>query len=110
MTELNLKIIKFFACLSDETRLRIVLCLWERPHTVNEIHRCLGEERITLSAISHQLKQMYDVGVVVFVKRGREKTFKLSEKFCWCILKDALGHFERKGTCQRCAKLKGEKT
>jgi len=107
MKELNPKIIKFFACLSDETRLKMILCILEKPHTVKRIHHCLGEERMTLSAVSHQLKLMYDGEIVVFVKKGREKTFKLSEKFCWCILTEALEHFgKKKGACPSCARLR----
>ncbi len=103
--EYTQKILQLFSSLSDETRLRITLCLLERPRTVKEIHHSIGEEKMTLSAISHQLKQMHDINIIEFEKRGREKTFHLSDKFCWCILRDALGHFQHT-KCPECSKVK----
>ena len=105
--KIDKKILQFFASLSDETRLRILLCLAEKPRKVSELHRFLGKDSITLSAISHQLKQLSDQEIVEFEKKGREKTFTLSGNFCWCILKDAFKHFEGKTTCcERCKEVK----
>ncbi len=88
------KTIQFFSALSDETRLKILLSLKEKPRTVNEIHRSLDKKKITLSAISHQLKYLTGLDIIVYEKRGKEKIFKLSDNFCWCILKDVLNHFK----------------
>lgn len=98
-------LLQFFSSLADETRLKIVLGLLEKPRTVNEIHAHLGEEKISLSGVSHQLKLLSALNVVISQKRGREKTFRLSDKFCWCIIKDAFGHFKHTH-CSACAKLK----
>ncbi|MBI2151146.1 winged helix-turn-helix transcriptional regulator [Candidatus Woesearchaeota archaeon] len=100
------KITGFFSCLSDETRLKIILSILEQPKTVNEIHQMLGEEKLALSAVSHQLTLMSNLGIVEFEKTGRSKSFRLSKQFCWCILRKALGHFEEKGGCKACQEAK----
>ncbi len=87
---------QFFAALSDETRLKILLSISDEPKTVNKIHESLGRKNITLSAISHQLKKLAGLEIVVYKKKGKEKTFRLSDKFCWCILRDVLKHFKPK--------------
>ncbi len=90
------KVTRFFAALSDETRLKILLSISDKPKSVNKIHESLGKENITLSAVSHQLKNLADLEIIVYIKKGKEKTFSLSDKFCWCILRDVLKHFKSK--------------
>ena len=106
MKTTNDKIVQFFSTLADDTRLRILLCLVEKPCNVNEIHKSIGKGKMTLSAISHQLKHLSDIEIVVYEKKGREKIFQLSDKFCWCILRDALKHFNGKTECKECCKIK----
>jgi len=100
------KIMQFFSSLADKTRLHILLSISEKPKTVNEIYNFVGREKMTLSAISHQLKQLTDMNIVTFEKKGKEKLFELSDKFCWCILKDAFEQFNinLKITCKKCKK------
>ena len=99
-------VLNFFSSLADETRLHILLGIAEKPKTVNEIYNFVGKDKMTLSAISHQLKQLSDVGIVDFKKNGREKSFSLSNDYCWCILRDAFKQFDSsvKITCTKCAK------
>lgn len=94
MEQINRKVVDFFSALSDETRLKILGSLMEKDKTVGDIHKSVGDKKITLSAISHQLKRLSLLGIVVYEKRGREKYFHLSNKFCWCMLKDAFKHFK----------------
>jgi len=96
------KVQQFFEHLSDPTRLSIVLNLLKEAKTVTQIHEKLGKKTLTLSAISHQLRQLYDTKIVEFKKKGREKYFYLSDEFCWCILHDALAHYEGKTKCKVC--------
>ncbi|MBU0957573.1 MAG: ArsR family transcriptional regulator [Nanoarchaeota archaeon] len=101
------KILRFFGTLSDETRLKIVMSLTKSSKNVGEIHDYVGKDKITLSGISHQLKQLEDIDIVVFEKKGREKFFSLSGDFCWCILRDAIDHFNgKKHNCKECCKIK----
>lgn len=109
MKQINKKILQFFGALADETRLKMLVSLTDGPRTVNEIYGAVGKETMTLSAISHQLKQLYDQGIVDFKKNGREKKFSLSDDFCWCILKGAFKHFNERTKCKACAVIKNEK-
>ncbi|MBS3165489.1 winged helix-turn-helix transcriptional regulator [Candidatus Woesearchaeota archaeon] len=99
-------VLNFFASLSDETRIHIILSLAEKAKTVNEIHEFIGKDKMTLSAISHQLRQLLDVGIVYYEKVGKERRYQLSDKFCWCILRDAFEQFNKhlKIRCKKCKK------
>lgn len=107
MKQIDKRVMQFFSTLADETRLNILLTLIEKPKTVNEIYDAVGKD-ITLSAVSHQLKHMNNIGVVVYKKKGREKRFELSDKFCWCILRDAFKHFKGRTSCPVCSKIKNK--
>ena len=100
------KVMQFFSSLADKTRLHILLSIAEKPKSVNEIYDFVGREKMTLSAISHQLKQLSDLGIVSYKREGKEKLFKLSDGYCWCILRDAFSQFGNKIKihCEKCAK------
>ena len=102
--EAGKKVMQFFSSLADETRLRILLSMAEKPKNVNGIYECVGKDKMTLSAISHQLRQLKDLGIVDVEKRGRERVFQLSKNFCWCILRDAFKQFNSniKIKCRKC--------
>ena len=108
MEQIDKKVIQFFSSLSDETRLKILMTLMEGKKTVNEIHAYVGKDNITLSAISHQLRQLSDIGLVLYKKQGREKIFQLSDGFCLCIIRDALKHFKKKTRCKKCSEIKNK--
>ena len=106
-SEANQKLLHFFSCLADETRLNIILAVSQKPKTVSEIHAAVGKSRknkITLSAISHQLRLLSDAGALSYEKNGKEKRFDLSEEFCWCMLKDIFRQFNKKVNfkCKKC--------
>ncbi len=106
-SEIDKKVLRFFSAIADGTRLKMLLALMDGPKTVNEVYESVGREKMTLSAVSHQLKYLEQTGVVVFEKKGREKTFRPSSDFCWCILKDAYSHFgKNKCGCTACKKIK----
>lgn len=104
--ETEKKVMQFFSSLADPTRLHILLSIAEKPRKVNEIYDFIGKEKMTLSAVSHQLKQLKDSNIVKFEKKGKEKYFELSGDFCWCILKDAFKQFGKdiKINCEKCRK------
>lgn len=104
--EINKRTLEFFSILADETRLKILFSLTKGKKTVGKIYEKAGKKRISLSAISHQLKQMENLHIVNSEKRGREKFFTLSDEFCWCILKNAVEHFDKKTKCKKCENIK----
>ena len=87
-----MKIVNFFSALGDETRLKILKILIDKDKTVTEIHKSI--RGLTLSAVSHQLKYLSDLDIVIYKKKGKEKIFHLNDKFCWCILNNAFKHFK----------------
>ncbi len=98
------KLIQIFGSLSDETRLRIVLSLMDSKKGVGDIYKDVGEDRISLSAVSHQLKNLYSIGLVESEKKGKQKFYFLSKDFCWCILKNSLNHYDSSCNCG-CSKI-----
>lgn len=106
----NRRVMNFFSSLSDETRLKILLSLTDGKKSVGEIHKFVGENKMGLSAISHQLKQLSDTGIVFSERNGKEKIFQLTGDFCWCILRDAFKHFsgEKAVECEKCSKIKNK--
>jgi DNA-binding transcriptional ArsR family regulator len=103
MDKINPNIVKFFEALSDETRLKILVSISEEPLTVNKIHEKVPA--LTLSAVSHQLKYMSQMHIIESERRGRNKYFRLSHRFCWCILRDAFAYFRGRTRCRGCAKI-----
>ncbi|MEK6960250.1 MAG: metalloregulator ArsR/SmtB family transcription factor [Nanoarchaeota archaeon] len=102
----NRRMIDFFSTLADETRLKIIAALMERPRTVNDIHEAIGKYTLTLSAVSHQLRHMADLDIIRYDKNGREKTFHLSDAFCWCIVREALNHYHDEKKCTACKPMR----
>lgn len=101
------KVLDFFASLADETRLKILLSIAKKPKNVNEIYDFVGRDKITLSAISHQLNHLKNLNIVTYVKHGKEKSYELSDSFCWCILKDTFKQFDSnlKIRCKKCERI-----
>lgn len=97
-------VLNFFSSLADETRLKILLSIASEKKNVSKIHDFVGKNTMTLSAISHQLRTLSDLGIVISNKEGQEKYFELSDKFCWCILRDAFKQFDSniKIKCKKC--------
>ena len=104
--ETDKKVLRFFSAIADPTRLKILKTIMESPKTVNEIYSVLGREKLTLSAVSHQLKYLEQIGIVEFEKNGREKLFTTSKDFCWCIVRDAYKHYGESCACKECAKVR----
>jgi ArsR family transcriptional regulator, lead/cadmium/zinc/bismuth-responsive transcriptional repressor len=104
--EIKQKLLNFFSSLSDETRLMILLAIAKSPKSVSEIHKSIGNSKITISAISHQLKLLRSMNIVIAKKKGKERFYELSYEYCWCILRDALRKFGYKIhiRCERCGR------
>ena len=91
------KVMQFFSSLADETRLHILLSIAENPKTVNEIYSFVGRNKMTLSAISHQLKHLNDLEIVTYKKVGSEKFFELFVNcpLSECVKKDTKGLYKK---------------
>lgn len=105
-SEANEKVMNFFSSLANETRLKILLSIARGKKNVGEIYSFVGKDKMTLSAISHQLKTLADLRIVSSKKEGKEKYFELSENYCWCILRDTFKQFNNniQIKCKKCRK------
>jgi len=63
--------LQFFKALGDETRLRIVALLGERPRSVGDLAAALGLSEPT---VSHHLKKLTECGLINREQQGRTVT------------------------------------
>jgi DNA-binding transcriptional ArsR family regulator len=78
--------------LAAPNRLRIIARLRRSPSSVSELTRAVGMEQ---SAVSHHLRLLRDLGLVVSYRRGRNVIYALNRKHIRVVLEEAFGHVER---------------
>ncbi len=83
--------------LSTPSRLLILDCLRRSPLPVAEIALAVEMEQ---SAVSHQLRVLRHLGLVVGERRGRQVIYTLHDEHVGDLLDEAVGHVEhlRMGT------------
>ena len=80
--------------LSAPSRVLILAQLRERPHSVSELVVAVGMEQ---SAVSHQLRLLRDIGLVVGTRQGRRVVYSLYDVHVAQLLDQAVGHIEHVG-------------
>ena len=80
---------EFYKIFGDETRLRILDVLLNKPLCVNEISEALD---VSQSAISHQLKNLRSSNLVKTEKIGKNVYYAISDQHIKIILKYGLEH------------------
>lgn len=80
---------EFYKIFGDQTRLRILDVLSNKPLCVNEISELLD---MTQSAISHQLKNLRASNLVKTEKIGKNVYYSISDEHIKIILKYGLEH------------------
>ncbi len=80
---------EFYKIFGDETRLRILDLLLNKPLCVNEISEVLD---VSQSAISHQLKNLRASNLVKTEKIGKNVYYTISDDHIKIILKYGLEH------------------
>ncbi|MCI7701721.1 MAG: metalloregulator ArsR/SmtB family transcription factor [Tenericutes bacterium] len=80
---------EFYKIFGDQTRLRILDALLNKPLCVNEISELLD---MTQSAISHQLKNLRTSNLVKTEKIGKNVYYSISDEHIKIILKYGLEH------------------
>jgi ferredoxin len=78
--------------LAAPNRVRIIARLRDRPWSVTELAAAVGMEQ---SAVSHHLRLLRDLGLVVCYRRGRKVIYALHRKHIRLLLEEAFGHVER---------------
>lgn len=71
------KLAIFFSALSDHTRLKILFSLSHEKMCVCDISHVVG---ISLSAVSHQLRILRNLGLVKFENKGKMTFYSLADK------------------------------
>lgn len=77
--------------LSAPSRVLILAQLRERPHSVSELVDAVGMEQ---SAVSHQLRLLRDIGLVVGTRQGRRVVYSLYDVHVAELIDQAVGHIE----------------
>jgi DNA-binding transcriptional ArsR family regulator len=77
--------------LSAPSRVLILAQLRERPHSVSELVDAVGMEQ---SAVSHQLRLLKDIGLVVGERHGRRVVYSLYDVHVAELIDQAVGHVE----------------
>ncbi len=80
---------EFYKIFGDQTRLRILDALLNKPLCVNQISEILD---VTPSAISHQLKNLRSSNLVKGEKNGKNVYYSISDDHIKIILKYGLEH------------------
>ena len=86
-----MNLVKILKSLGDETRLRILDVLLNKPLCVNEISEILD---MTQSAISHQLKNLRASNLVKTEKIGKNVYYSISDDHIKIILSYGLEHIK----------------
>lgn len=89
--ETLIELSEFYKTFSDQTRLRILDILLNKPLCVNEISEILD---ISQSAISHQLKNLRASNLVKTEKIGQKVYYSISDNHIEIILKYGLEHIK----------------
>lgn len=80
---------EFYKIFGDQTRLRILDALLNKPLCVNELSDILD---VSQSAISHQLKNLRSSNLVKTEKIGKNVYYSISDEHIKIILKYGLEH------------------
>lgn len=80
---------EFYKIFGDQTRLRILDALLNKPLCVNELSEILD---VSQSAISHQLKNLRSSNLVKTEKIGKNVYYSISDEHIEVILKYGLEH------------------
>jgi DNA-binding transcriptional ArsR family regulator len=77
--------------LSAASRVLILAQLRERPCAVSELVDAVGMEQ---SAVSHQLRLLREIGLVVGTRQGRRVVYSLYDDHVAELIDQAIGHIE----------------
>lgn len=83
------KVQQTFRVLSNETRLKIIICLIEKELNVSELEAQIG---LSQTAISHQLATLRDSNLVIANKVGRMKYYRLADEHVERLIQMSLDH------------------
>lgn len=74
----------FFGNFTNETKLKIIYTLREKPLSVREIGKRIGEEQ---SKVSHNLSKLSKCNILAMRREGKQRIYSLNKKTVLPILK-----------------------
>ncbi len=80
--------------LATPSRVLILAQLRERPRSVSELVDAVAMEQ---SAVSHQLRLLREIGLVVGERHGRRVVYSLYDEHVVELIDQAIGHVEHLG-------------
>lgn len=89
--EVAVRVADAMQALAAPSRVLILAQLRERPHAVSELVDAVAMEQ---SAVSHQLRLLRDIGLVVGERRGRRVVYSLYDEHVAALIDQAVGHVE----------------
>lgn len=89
--QLAAQVAETMQALATPSRLRILARLYEAPCSVSELSEALGMEG---SAISHQLRILRHLGLVVGERDGRRVNYSLHDEHVGLLMEEAMSHVE----------------
>ncbi|WHS51430.1 metalloregulator ArsR/SmtB family transcription factor [Rothia sp. SD9660Na] len=81
--------VALFSALAHPLRLAIVRHIMDEPHTVSEIHTCMG---VSQPLVSHHLKILREASVITSRQEGRKTYYALADDHISHIVKDVYQH------------------
>lgn len=89
--EMARQVAEAMQALATPSRVRILACLLEAPHCVGDLAEAVGMEQ---SAVSHQLRLLRHLGLVVGERDGRRTVYALHDSHVGVLLEEAVFHVE----------------
>ncbi|OUS12323.1 transcriptional regulator [Rhodospirillales bacterium 47_12_T64] len=80
---------EIFRTLGDEGRLKLCLCCFENPCSVNELSESTGQSQ---SLTSHNLRQLREARILVSRKEGRRVLYELADDHIRHVIADMAHH------------------
>lgn len=81
--------VALFSALAHPLRLAIARHIMEEPHTVSEIHTCMG---VSQPLASHHLKVLREAKVITSRQEGRKIFYALADEHISHIINDVYQH------------------
>ena len=89
--EIAAQVAETMQALATPSRVRILAELRERPRAVGELAAAIGMEQ---SAVSHQLRLLRHLGLVVGDRQGKRVLYRLHDAHVGVLLAEAIFHVE----------------
>lgn len=85
------RVARLMSALSTASRVRILAHLRESPCSVGDLTEAVG---MAQPAVSHQLRILRDLGLVVGTQKGRATVYAVHDTHVTAVLDEALRHIE----------------